>query len=204
METPLVTDCLLDINNSSAIDGTTVAAAVHAGNREHLWDSRPSPEIDAVVIHYISALDRDPGNPFELASILKIFCDLAVSSHYLILRDGRIFRLVPDDKRAWHCGGSVMPGPDGRTGVNDFSLGIELVATHDSGFTADQYVSCASLIKSIEHRNEKKCALVGHQDIAGTEAVRRGLRSDVKRDPGPLFDWRLLAEQMTSFSSGNL
>jgi N-acetyl-anhydromuramyl-L-alanine amidase AmpD len=30
---------------------------------------------------------------------------------------------------------------------------------------------------------------VGHEDIAGKRAVRRGLRVDIKTDPGPNFDW---------------
>jgi N-acetylmuramoyl-L-alanine amidase len=200
MKTPLVTNCFLDISNTTAIDGTTFGALLSAKSRDHLWDNRPAKVIDTVVVHYISAADRAVDNIYDFGAILKIFCDLTVSSHFLVCRNGNAYRLVPEEMRAWHCGGSIMPAPDCRTGVNDFSIGIELVATHDSGFTAEQYDSCAALIKMIENRIQRKCVLVGHQDIAGDEAVRRGLRSDIKRDPGPQFSWQSISERLSSIS----
>jgi N-acetyl-anhydromuramyl-L-alanine amidase AmpD len=192
---PDIIPCLLDIDNTCDIEGATVSSFLQSRGRKHLWDNRVSSTIDTIVIHYISALDVDKLRPFDLSLILKVFCDKAVSSHYLIQRDGKVFRLVPEDKKAWHCGGSIMPAPDGRANVNEFSIGIELVATHESGFTKEQYVSCAGLIANIEKRIGSKCVRVGHEDIAGNDAVLRGLRKDVKRDPGPLFDWQLLAKQ---------
>ena len=46
-----------------------------------------------------------------------------VSAHYLIGRDGRIYQLVSEDRRAWHAG----PGRWGTiTDVNSASIGIEL------------------------------------------------------------------------------
>jgi N-acetyl-anhydromuramyl-L-alanine amidase AmpD len=193
METARIIPCFLDIHNTTAIDTTTVSAVLQSQGKQHLWDDRPSPALDTIVFHYISACDIDRNRPFDFGLILKIFCDLSVSSHYLILRDGRTYHLVPDDKRAWHCGGSIMPTPDGRTSVNDFSIGIEFVATHDSGFTQEQYASCAGLCRVIDDRIGRTCVRVGHSDIAGPEAVKRGLRKDIKPDPGPLFNWQMLA-----------
>lgn len=46
------------------------------------------------------------------------------SCHLLIDRDGTIYQLVPFNREAWHAGKSQL---DGRTGVNRFSVGIELV-----------------------------------------------------------------------------
>jgi N-acetyl-anhydromuramyl-L-alanine amidase AmpD len=192
---PDIVPCHLDIDNTFNIEGATVSSFLQSRGRRHLWDDRVSSTIDTIVIHYISALDVDEHRPFDLSLILKVFCDKAVSSHYLIQRDGKILCLVPEDKRAWHCGGSIMPAPDGRTNVNEFSIGIECVATHDSGFTPQQFASCADLIRDVEKRIGRKCAHVGHEHIAGADAVRRGLRNDIKRDPGPLFDWQLLAKQ---------
>jgi N-acetyl-anhydromuramyl-L-alanine amidase AmpD len=197
MKTVHIIPCFLDIHNTTPIETTTASAVLQNIGKQHLWDDRPLPLIDTIVIHYISACDADRERPFDLGLILKIFCTLAVSSHYLIQRDGRIYQLVPDDKRAWHCGGSIMPPPDGRTSVNDFSIGIECVATHDSGFTQEQYASCAGLCRDIDVHVGKSCTRVGHHDIAGSEAVRRGFRKDIKRDPGPLFDWQLLDRLMS-------
>jgi N-acetyl-anhydromuramyl-L-alanine amidase AmpD len=182
--------CLLDIHNKTKMGNTTVAASVRAQGKKHLWDERPSPACDTIVIHYISAVKIAPCRPFTLARILKIFCDFGVSSHYLIRRNGAVLRLVPEEKKAWHAGGSIMPGQDKRTAVNDFSIGIELVATPDSGFTQKQYSACARLCRDIEIRHGKKFGYVGHQEIAGKKARGLGLRKDIKRDPGSFFNWK--------------
>jgi N-acetyl-anhydromuramyl-L-alanine amidase AmpD len=181
--------CLLDIHNKSRAGNATVAALVRAQGKKHLWDKRPSPSVDTIVLHYISAVKITPRRPFTLSRILKIFCDFGVSSHYLIRRNGAVLGLVPEEKKAWHAGGSIMPGPDKRTAVNNFSIGIELVATPDSGFTQKQYSACARLCRDIEKRHGKKFNYVGHEDIAGKAAKRLVLRKNVKQDPGPLFDW---------------
>lgn len=87
-------------------------------SRNH--DSRPSG-ISAIVIH--SCEGAPPGN--EQASSLPWLCspNSGVSSHYYVTREGAIFQLVPDGRRAWHAGTSVL---DGVADVNDFSLGVEL------------------------------------------------------------------------------
>ena len=182
--------CLLDIHNQTPVQDKTIADCVRTQHKEHLWDERSSSSIDTIVIHYTSAALVDAGRRYDRNLILKIFCDYGVSSHYLIERTGKILLLVPEEKKAWHCGGSIMPGNDGRTGVNDFSLGLELVATPDSGFTEKQYHSLAGLCNDIEKRHQRKFTYVGHRDIAGEEAVRLGLRKDAKQDPGDLFDWQ--------------
>jgi AmpD protein len=142
-----------------------------------------------VVIHFISAVNVDPARPYDFGLILKIFCDYRVSSHYFINRDGVITRLVPEGMRAWHAGLSIMPEPDNRKGVNEFSIGIELAATEDSGYTELQYDALRQLCQDIEKRHGKRMTYVGHDQIAGKRAVAMGVRADCKVDPGPLFDW---------------
>jgi N-acetyl-anhydromuramyl-L-alanine amidase AmpD len=185
-----ITPFLLDLNNNSIIEGTSVGERLRLAGKEHLWTERESGVIDTVVIHYASARAIDPKRAFDLRLIVKIFCDLTVSSHYLITRNGAIFLLVPEDKKAWHCGGSIMPDPDNRQGVNEFSIGIELIATDASGFTKKQYAALSRLRKNMEQRYEKTFIYVGHEEIAGERAVKLGLRKDRKVDPGELFDWR--------------
>ncbi|MDR2579203.1 MAG: N-acetylmuramoyl-L-alanine amidase [Chitinispirillales bacterium] len=186
-------DCLLNNRNGFSIGNTTLGKMVATAKKQNLWDKRPSGLVDTVVIHYMSAVNITPGNPYDMGQLLKIFCDYGVSCHYLITREGDIFRLVPEEAKAWHCGPSIMPDPDNRTGVNDFSIGIELAATADSGFTDAQYRALRELSLDIEKRHGMDMNFVGHDQIAGKRAVSMGLRKEPKADPGRLFDWEFFA-----------
>ena len=180
---------LLDTKNRMSVAGKTIGARIFQQGKQHLWDERGPELLDTVVIHYAGAQAVDPKRRFDISMIAAIFCDLGVSCHYAIDRRGKIFTLVPEDKKAWHCGGSIMPQPDNRRMVNAFSIGIELIATPLSGFTNKQYDSLTRLCRDIEKRLDRKMLYVGHQDIAGKRAVELGLRKDIKVDPGDLFDW---------------
>ncbi|MFP3560967.1 N-acetylmuramoyl-L-alanine amidase, partial [Paraburkholderia sp. SIMBA_049] len=50
-------------------------------------------------------------------------CQLTVSAHLFVERDGAVTQFVSLLDRAWHAGVSSF---DGREGCNDFSIGIEL------------------------------------------------------------------------------
>lgn len=144
--------------------------------------------IDTVVIHYSSVINVDPAhwdNPQLVMGLLK---RLHVSAHYLVDRSGTIYRLVDEQNVAWHAGGSIMPPPDNRKNVNNFSIGIENIATANSGFTDAQYRALAYLIRGIEQRYPIR-HILGHDQIAGSRAIQLGLRADPKEDPGPHFDW---------------
>jgi N-acetylmuramoyl-L-alanine amidase len=181
--------CLLDESNATMLHGASLGARVAATGKAHLWSERAGNNVDTVVIHYTSAVNIAPDDPFSRERILGIFCDYGVSSHYLIERDGVTVLLVPEAMKAWHAGGSIMPSGDDRTGVNEFSIGIELAATATSGFTAKQHDALVRLCLDMEQRYFRTFVYVGHEDIAGARAVARGLRKDMKVDPGALFDW---------------
>lgn len=185
-----ITPCLLDKNNPRIVEGLPIGEWVMIKGKAQLWNDRPADAaIDTVVLHYTSAINVLRRDPFNIDMILKIFCDFAVSSHYLIGRDGDVMQLAPDEARAWHCGGSIMPCPDLRTDINNFSIGIELVATHQSGYSEEQYGSLAALCVSLHRRFPGMVNAVGHEHIAGNDTVARRLRPAAKSDPGPLFDW---------------
>ncbi|MGM0444594.1 MAG: N-acetylmuramoyl-L-alanine amidase [Fibrobacterota bacterium] len=178
---------LLTSSESAPFKNTTIGTHLRNMDIKNLWSSRTAA-VDTIVIHYSSAVNRTPHTPFAADEILAIFMEYGVSAHYLILRDGTILYLVPEDQKAWHCGGSIMPAPDNRQGVNNFSIGIELAGMADSPFTDAQYDALSSLIADISRRHAVK-TILGHEDIAGPRAVQLGLRKDEKKDPGPLFDW---------------
>ncbi|MDR2971825.1 MAG: N-acetylmuramoyl-L-alanine amidase [Bacteroidales bacterium] len=183
-------DCFLDDKNEFAVDNTTIGKMIAQAGKQHLWGPhKAEARIDTVVIHYMSAVYVTPDDPYNVGQLLKLFCDYGVSCHYLITREGEIYRLVPEEARAWHCGGSIMPDPDNRRNVNDFSIGIELAATAKSGFTEAQYDALCKLCADIEERHGIGMKYIGHDHIAGKRAVELSLRKDIKTDPGPLFDW---------------
>jgi N-acetylmuramoyl-L-alanine amidase len=135
--------------------------------------------VDTLVLHYTgmrSAADaidrlRDPV--------------ARVSSHYVVETDGLIWRLVPEERRAWHAGISHWRG---HTVLNDRSVGIEIVNPgHEWGygpFPALQMAAVCDLCLGVLARHPIPARnVVAHSDIA----------PDRKQDPGELFDWEGLA-----------
>ena len=82
-----------------------------------------SRKIDTLIIH--SSYDALGSDPFDVDGILKEYGIYEVSAHYLIDRKGKVYQLVEENNIAYHAGKSSVP--DGRTNVNDFSVGIEMV-----------------------------------------------------------------------------
>jgi len=112
------------------------------------FDDRPMGiRVDTVVVHatVLNTLDQ----------VIQHFANPAskVSCHYTIDRDGTIAAHVQEDKRAWHAGRSRMK--DGRTGVNDFSIGIELVNLNDGAdpFPDEQIEAMRDLLRAITARH---------------------------------------------------
>ena len=147
---------------------------------------RPSPNhdergvpVDMLILHYTGmrsaqeAIDRlrDP--------------EAAVSSHYVVDEDGTVFRLVPEDRRAWHAGISFWRG---HTALNARSVGIEIVNPgHEWGyrdFPVLQLAAVCDLSLEILARHPIPARnVIGHSDVA----------PDRKQDPGERFDWQSLA-----------
>ncbi|MCQ4324179.1 N-acetylmuramoyl-L-alanine amidase [Stutzerimonas stutzeri] len=137
-----------------------------------------------IVLHYTSS---------DLPRSLELLLGRDVSSHYLIGDSpATIYRLVDEDRRAWHAGESQW---NGRTWLNASSIGIELVnrgyvESADGRrlwypYSEQQIDALVVLLKDIMARHGlKPGAIVGHSDIAPQRKV----------DPGPLFPWKRLAD----------
>lgn len=182
---------LLEEQCEVRIGSVSIGDMVRRSGKKCLWTERESETVDTTVIHFMSAINIDAQLPYDMGKIIGILCEFGVSSHFLIDREGVCYQLVPEDKKAWHSGGSIMPEPDNRSNVNDFSVGVELLATDTSGFTHRQYETLILLCQHLESRFERKMNYVGHDQIAGERAVTLGLRKDRKVDPGTLFDWKM-------------
>ena len=159
------------------------------------FDSRPENiSIKLVVVHGISlppgeyggghiqnffCNQLDPG----IHEYFESICDMTVSAHCLIERDGKIVQFVSFQDRAWHAGESTWRG---QQSCNDFSVGIELEGCDDDAYTDSQYESLANLIAGLRARFPEIShdAIIGHSDIAPKR----------KTDPGPAFDWEKLKQ----------
>ncbi len=148
----------------------------------HHFDERPSRvEIDTLVIHSMYA--QDCPDPYDITECFITLEAHKVSTHYIISREGNVVLCVPENKRAWHAGRSLMPfSEDTRENVNDFSIGIELIGSDTDGIERVQYEALADLTLDIAERHPIH-AIVGHDQIAPGR----------KFDPGPLFDWAAYA-----------
>lgn len=160
-------------------------------------DERPAgmlPEL--IVVHGISLPAGEFGGPWIDALFTNTldtaahpsFAELAglqVSSHLLIRRDGELVQYVPLTRRAWHAGPSRFCG---RERCNDFSIGIELEGADHVPYEPVQYQVLAQLIRELRqaYASLRLAPVVGHSDIA----------PERKTDPGPAFDWGLLASRM--------
>lgn len=117
--------------------------------------------IDAVILH--STFNNSGGEPYDIDRIIAQFARYNVSAHYLVGRDGTVYRLVEEKDVSWHAGKSKLP--DGRTAVNASSLGIELVTSYSEAPTADQIKALVLLLKDIKKRHRIRYVL-RHSDIA--------------------------------------
>jgi N-acetylmuramoyl-L-alanine amidase len=142
-------------------------------------------EVDTLVLHYTDMTTAE--------AAIERLCDIKseVSAHYLIAENSAIYQLVDPYKRAWHAGLSKWRG---REKVNDFSIGIEIANPgHSCGyihFPTEQMNSVIILAKQlIKQFNIKNENIVGHSDIAPSR----------KKDPGELFDWKILADNKIGY-----
>lgn len=125
------------------------------------FEKREKRGIDTVVIH--SSYDALGNKPYDVDGLIKEYKEYEVSPHYLIDREGNIYQLVSDNNIAYHAGQSKVP--DGRTGVNQFSLGIELMNTKEDKYTSKQYDSLNELLAHLKEKYNIKF-VVGHNQIA--------------------------------------
>ncbi len=175
----------------------------------HLMDeskvsrSRGTNQVDTIMLHFSSDASAHPTDPYNVDRVIAIFAKATASAHYLIDRQGNIYRLVKEQRAAYHAGKGKLPWAPGRTNLNDTSIGIEMlgistwedmtiifpketydkIAKNDIGYTSAQYESLDRLLADIRGRwpliSLDRHHIISHSDYAP------GRRTD----PGVLFDW---------------
>lgn len=126
------------------------------------FNARPADaEIDTIVLHHTAG--------DSLAGTVKWFEmeKSQVSAHFTVGKDGSIVQMVSTFDRAWHAGASE--DIRGRTNVNNFSIGIEIVNIGDGTHPYPQaqvdavHHLCAFLIR---HRFPGIKQITSHEFIA--------------------------------------
>jgi N-acetylmuramoyl-L-alanine amidase len=143
------------------------------------FNERGGMDIDTIVLHH-TASNNGAG---DLAHMRNPKAE--VSAHYMLDRDGKIYQLVNDQKRAWHAGKSELHGVP--TDVNGRSIGIEIVndGSGKTAFTEAQYKALTQLVGYLKQEYKVPMNnIVGHKDVA----VPKGRKSD----PASNFDWARL------------
>jgi N-acetyl-anhydromuramyl-L-alanine amidase AmpD len=125
------------------------------------YSSTNQRAINTIIIH--SSYNALDGEKYDLEKLLEEYRQYGVAPHYLIDREGNIYQLVADKDIAYHAGESRTP--DGKTGVNNFSLGIELMNTEKDSCASTQYSSLKKLLFFLKETYSIKYVL-GHNDIA--------------------------------------
>jgi N-acetyl-anhydromuramyl-L-alanine amidase AmpD len=172
--------------------------------------SSPRPEgaaVDTIMLHFSSDVIARPDDPFDVDRVIDIYTKYNASAHYLIDRQGNVYRLVDEQRSAWHAGKGELPFEPRRKDVlNRHSIGIEMLGIgswrdmrifmskekydrlrqqHPGhvGFTDAQYAALDALIEDIVGRwpeiRRDRYHVVGHEEYAP------GRRTD----PGDTFDW---------------
>ncbi len=152
---------------------------------------RIRPEV--VVLHWTGgATAQSAWNTFAPVKAADARPDLAasgavnVSSHFIVDRDGAVWRLMPEDWMARHC-----------IGLNHISIGIENAGDGDLGSDAKNPLTQAqvdaniALIRDLATRWPIR-VVVGHLEAKALEGTPLFVESDAsyrtgKADPGPRF-----------------
>ncbi len=131
--------------------------------------------VSLIVLHYTAMESVD--------AALERLCDpeAEVSAHYLIDKEGTLYRLVEEEYRAWHAGEGSWAGHDD---INSRSIGIELDNDGESAFSEPLMSTLEALLEELMDRYDLPAkAIIGHSDMSPGR----------KSDPGPYFDWARLA-----------
>lgn len=137
--------------------------------------------VQFIVLHYTE---------IDFARSLHRLTEEEVSSHYLVNdQPPTIYRLVDEDRRAWHAGPSYWQG---YTHLNSSSIGIEIVNSGNGGhpnagyaeYPGQQIEQVIELVRDVQRRHGvRPDRVLGHSDVQPL----------TKQDPGPRFPWYELA-----------
>lgn len=155
-------------------------------NRHGIDKETATIDPSMVVVHWtaVPTLEStfDVFNPVHLGGRpeLTSASNLNVSAHFLVDRDGTIFRLLPDTTFARHT-----------IGLNYMAIGIENIGGPDAPLTKAQLKANAELIRYL-HKKHQLTYVIGHHEYYSFQGTDIWKETDPnyltqKQDPGDRF-----------------
>jgi|GEM_PF-5654284 len=68
-------------------------------------------------------------------------------AHFMVDRNGRVYKIIRKEKVAYHCGVSMW---NGRRNIDNYSIGIEVVGYHNGTITEAQYATLRKLLTQLQ------------------------------------------------------
>lgn len=171
----------------SRVDMTKAYIHKHYGKRVN--SIKIIPKI--IVLHWTAEMSFNKSfGRFKPEKLLSDRTDIAsasslnVSAHFLVARDGKIYRLMPDNIMARHV-----------IGLNYSSIGIENVGgkgNKKDDLTEAQRIANVKLIRYLRNKYRSIEYLIGHHEYRQMESTSLWLEKDknyrtIKSDPGVKF-----------------
>jgi len=94
-------------------------------------------QTDYIILHTTEAPDKSS------LSSLKRYGE----ANYMVSTDGTVYRIIDSAREAYHTGVSMW---NGRTNLDRYSVGIEVVGYHNKSITQSQYTALKSLISELQ------------------------------------------------------
>lgn len=119
--------------------------------------------------------------------------DSGVSYHWLVGRDGKVYRIVPEAEKAWHAGESSWPGMTVGNSVNPTSIGVAFANSGTEQYPDVQLEAGAELVAGIMRRHSIGIELIrGHNEVSPNR----------KTDPYPQWSWLKFYGLLAMYLSG--
>ncbi len=156
---------------------------IHTFKSKNFDNRLKKSKIKYIILHYTET--KNLNDAIKLLSSRK----KKVSSHYVVDLDGKIYKLVEDNKRAWHAGLSTWKYDKQ---LNEKSIGIEIVNEGElkkKKYPAIQIKSVILLLKYLKLKFKIRISnILAHSDISPKRKI----------DPGIYFPWQELAKNSLS------
>jgi N-acetyl-anhydromuramyl-L-alanine amidase AmpD len=195
--------CLIAI--SAVAQSNQLVIIDHLLNESKYSRARGTNKVDIIMLHFSSDASANPTHPYDIERVIGTLTNATASANYIIDREGNVYRLINENRAAFHAGKGQLPWPPYRTNLNSTSIGIEMlnvstredmkiffskakydqIAKSDIGYTDAQYKSLNLLLADIRHRHPEilfdRHHIVGHSDYAPKRRTDPGVQFDYTR-----------------------